>query len=168
MKGDSNLEYNFSTAMDQALRFLAPRFLSRLELTQKLKRKQVPDALIEEVLARLEELDYIDDERLSREALRLYMEAEKYSETFIRQKMYQRGLTVGSFISSYDESSVAYKLCERHFLPLNAEGRYEWGDTWDEIDKIPQKKVFNYLKNRGFKIGTIQEIARKIARFSEF
>lgn len=168
MKGEANQEHTFTTVMDQALRFLAPRFLSRLELTQKLKRKQVPQSLIEEVLARLEELDYIDDERLSREALRLYMEAEKYSETFIRQKMYQRGLMVGSLIASYDETLVAYKLCERHFLPIGEAGRYEYGENWDECDQIPQKKVFNYLKNRGFKMGTIQEIARKIARFSEF
>lgn len=168
MKSRSPVEYTMTTAMDQALRFLAPRFLSRLELTQKLKRKQVPLPLIEAVLARLEELDYIDDERLSREALRLYMEAEKYSETFIRQKMYQRGLSVGSSLHSYDEYSVAYKLCARHFLPLGEASNYEMGEEWGADDKIPQKKVFNYLKNRGFKIGIIQEIARQISRFDEF
>ena len=47
-------EYTLTTAMDQALRFLAPRFLSRYELTQKLLRKSVPQDLIEQVMERLE------------------------------------------------------------------------------------------------------------------
>ena len=43
-------EYTLTTAIDQAMRFLAPRFLSRLELTQKLQRKGVPADLIHQVL----------------------------------------------------------------------------------------------------------------------
>ena len=37
-------------AMDQAYRFLAQRFLSSYELTQKMRRKQFEDPIIERVL----------------------------------------------------------------------------------------------------------------------
>ncbi|WP_295197430.1 regulatory protein RecX [Veillonella sp.] len=161
-------EYTLTTAMDQALRFLAPRFLSRYELTQKLLRKSVPQDLIEQVMERLEELQYIDDERLSREALRLYMESEKYSELFIRQKMHQRGLIVDYALNAYDETAVAYRLTARHFLPPGDTDRYEDGEPWSDDDRVPKKKVFNYLKNRGFKMGTIQEIARCVALDNAF
>ena len=50
-------------AMDQAYRFLAQRFLSSYELTQKMRRKQIEDPIIERVLERLRDYDYINDER---------------------------------------------------------------------------------------------------------
>ena len=52
-------------AMDQAYRFLAQRFLSSYELTKKMRRKQFEDPIIERVLERLRDYDYINDERLS-------------------------------------------------------------------------------------------------------
>ena len=69
----------YEAAMDQAMRFLSARFLSCMELRQKLRQKKVSGELIERVEERLMALGYLDDERLSKEALRLYMEAEKYS-----------------------------------------------------------------------------------------
>lgn len=168
MAEDTKKEYTFTTAMDQALRFLAPRFLSRYELTQKMIRKNISNELIAQVLDRLEELQYIDDERLSREALRLYMESEKYSELFIRQKMHQRGLIVDYALNAYDEVAVAYRLTARHFLPMGEAGRYEDREPWDEADRVPKKKLFNYLKNRGFKMGTIQEIGQYAAEHNAF
>ena len=93
-------EYTLTTAIDQAMRFLAPRFLSRLELTQKLQRKGVPADLIHQVLERLEDLDYINDERLAHDALQLYISEAKYSVQFIRNKLYQRGLPIGNELRS--------------------------------------------------------------------
>lgn len=43
-------------AMDQAYRFLAQRFLSSYELTQKMRRKQFEDPIIERVLNALESM----------------------------------------------------------------------------------------------------------------
>ena len=40
-------------AMDQAYRFLAQRFLSSYELTQKMRRKQFEDPIIERFLSAL-------------------------------------------------------------------------------------------------------------------
>lgn len=43
-------------AMDQAYRFLAQRFLSSYELTQKMRRKQFEDPIIERSLNALESM----------------------------------------------------------------------------------------------------------------
>ena len=87
-------------AMDQAYRFLAQRFLSSYELTQKMRRKQFEDPIIERVLERLREYDYM-----------------------IKQKMKLRGLEIPQEISSYDEVKAAYRVVEKKFGSILNEDR---------------------------------------------
>ena len=124
-------------AMDQAYRFLAQRFLSSYELTQKMRRKQFEDTIIERVLERLRDYDYINDERLSEQVLAYLMKEQKYGAYVIKQKMKLRGL-------AYDEVKAAYRVVEKKF-----------GSILNE-ERAPRAKVFNFLKYRGFSTSTIQ------------
>lgn len=151
----------YEAAMDQAMRFLSARFLSCMELRQKLRQKKVSGELIERVEQRLIELGYLDDERLSKEALRLYMEAEKYSAVYIRQKMQQRGLSIGSAFSSYDETVAARRILQQKGLwPFEDESYVYIDDT--NVDAASrqaiQYKMMKVLHNRGFSMHTIREI----------
>ena len=102
-------------AMDQAYRFLAQRFLSSYELTQKMRRKQFEDPIIERVLERLRDYDYINDERLSEQVLAYLMKEQKYGAYMIKQKMKLRGLAIPQEISAYDEVKAAYrKMALKH------------------------------------------------------
>ena len=102
-------------AMDQAYRFLAQRFLSSYELTQKMRRKQFEDPIIERVLERLRDYDYINDERLSEQVLAYFMKEQKYGAYMIKQKMKLRGLAIPQEISAYDEVKAAYrKMALKH------------------------------------------------------
>ena len=132
--------------MDQAYRFLAQRFLSSYELTQKMRRKQIEDPIIERVLERLRDYDYINDERLSEQVLNYLMKEQKYGAYMIKQKMKLRGLTVPPEISDYDEVKAAYRVVEKKF-----------GSILNE-DCTPRVKVFNFLKYRGFSTSTIQVV----------
>ena len=106
-------EETMQAAMDQAYRFLAQRFLSSYELTQKMRRKQFEDPIIERVLERLREYDYINDERLSEQVLAYLMKEQKYGAYMIKQKMKLRGLEIPQEISSYDEVKAAYRVVEK-------------------------------------------------------
>ena len=117
-------------AMDQAYRFLAQRFLSPYELTQKMRRKQFEDPIIERVL----------------EVLAYLMKEQKYGAYMIKQKMKLRGLEIPQEISSYDEVKAAYRVVEKKF-----------GSILNE-DRTPRVKVFNFLKYRGFSTSTIQVV----------
>ena len=129
-------------AMDQAYRFLAQRFLSSYELTQKMRRKQFEDPILE----RLREYDYINDDRLSEQVLAYLMKEQKYGAYMIKQKMKLRGLEIPQEISSYDEVKAAYRVVEKKF-----------GSILNE-DRTPRVKVFNFLKYRGFSTSTIQVV----------
>ena len=72
-------KWTFASVMEQALRLLGPRSLSTLELRRKLSQRSVPSELIHDVEEKLLSLSYLDDDELSEEALRAYMEAEKHS-----------------------------------------------------------------------------------------
>lgn len=166
----------YEAAMDQAMRFLSARFLSCMELRQKLRQKKVSGELIERVEERLMELGYLDDERLSKEALRLYMEAEKYSAVYIRQKMQQRGLSIGSAFSSYDETVAARRILHQKGLWHFEDESYVYMDddtdiNMDGLSKVydtaqinmstrqeTQYKIMKVLHNRGFSMHTIRAI----------
>lgn len=149
-------EWTLETAMEQALRLLGPRDLSTLELRRKLSQRSVPNELIQEVEETLLDLSYIDDEQLAEDALRVYMEAEKYSTYYIREKMRERGLIVSYALDDYDEWSVAVKLLEQRFSMCD-ESRLEAIEQGEE-DKFNKKKIIYFLKNRGFAVSTIQSI----------
>lgn len=149
-------EWTLETAMEQALRLLGPRDLSTLELRRKLSQRSVPNELIQEVEETLLDLSYIDDEQLAEDALRAYMEAEKYSTYYIREKMRERDLIVSYALDDYDEWSVAVKLLEQRFS-MSDESRLEAIEQGEE-DKFNKKKIIYFLKNRGFAVSTIQSI----------
>ena len=133
-------------AMDQAYRFLAQRFLSSYELTQKMRRKQFEDPIIERVLERLRDYDCINDERLPEQVLAYLMKEQKYGAYMIKQKMKLRGLAIPQEISAHDEVKVAYRVVEKKF-----------GSILNE-EKTPRVKVFSLLKYRGFSTSTIQVV----------
>ena len=158
-------EWTLETAMEQALRLLGPRDLSALELRRKLSQRSVPNELIQAVEETLLDLSYIDDEQLAEDALRAYMEAEKYSTYYIREKMRERGLTVSYALDDYDEWSVAVKLLEQRFS-MSDESLLEAIEQGEE-DKLNKKKIIYFLKNRGFTVSTIQSICNEWGPYLE-
>lgn len=149
-------EWTVSSAMEQALRLLGPRALSTLELRRKLSQRGVPSELIQRTEEKLLDLAYLDDDQLAEDALRAYMEAEKYSTYYIREKMRERGLEVSYALDDYDEWSVAVKLLEQRFS-ISDEALLESIEVGD-TEKLSKKKIIYFLKNRGFSVSTIQSI----------
>ena len=158
-------EWTFASAMEQALRLLGPRSLSTLELRRKLSQRSVPSELIHDVEEKLLKLSYLDDEDLAEEVLRAYMEAEKYSTYYIREKMRERGLTVSYVLDDYDEWSVAVKLLEQRFH-ISDDERLAAIEEGEE-DKFSKKKIIYFLKNRGFAVSTIQSICYEWSPYLE-
>ena len=157
--------WTFASAMEHALRLLGPRSLSTLELRRKLSQRSVPSELIQDVEEKLISLSYLDDEELSEEALRAYMEVEKYSTYYIREKMRERGLDVSCALDDYDELSVAVKLLEQRFHISDEEQLTAIEDG--EEDKFSKKKIIYFLKNRGFGVSTIQSICYEWSPYLE-
>ncbi len=145
-------EIILSQAMDQALRFLSQRFLSSYELRQKMRRKQIPNELIDQVEEKMIYYDYLNDERLSLQFLSHLMKEQKYGTFYIRQKMKMRGLSVPMGIENYNELEAAFKVVDRKFTS------YDEDPTLD----VPMNKIINTLKNRGFSTSTIRAVCAEL------
>lgn len=130
------MEKQFNNAYEQALRFLEPRFLSSFELKNKLKRKGYDSDIIAAVIAKLIELNYINDERLSNQVLERFINEEKYGKKYIYYKMKKRGLEPSIELDKYDEYNAAKEFLLRNF----------------PVDKGPydKAKIMRKLYNRGF------------------
>ena len=70
---------------------LSRRPLSEWEVADRLARKEVPEAAIPPVLARLRELGLVDDPALCRQLVRSYGEARGYGPMKIAWKLAARG-----------------------------------------------------------------------------
>lgn len=147
------------SAYNQALRYLGPRFLSADELRKKLRRKEYTAAEIEDVICRLTELDYINDERLAEQVLKIWMQKERYGRQYIVQKLKMRGLNTPASLGLYDEYAAAAKAVESlRFTNQNGALAESDAPLTREIKKLQSDKVARFLKNRGFGGDTIRNI----------
>lgn len=142
-------EISYETAMNQALRFLAPRFLSSYELRKKMQGKNIPSHLIDRVEERLIHYDYINDERLAEQVANLYKGECKRSLFYIKSKMKLRGLNPGYYLDDYDETQAAFRVIERKYGQVKE-------------PPVGKEKIMNMLKNRGFTMSTIRLVVGEL------
>ena len=131
-----------------ALRLLARREHSRLELSLKLRQRRFENGLIEEVLDEYEEQGWLDDHRFADVYARQRMDLG-YGPLRILGELQQRGVhhtpECLDAMSDEDWCAVAIKLRERRF------GLSDLEDDWDT--KVRQAR---FLNRRGFSASQVE------------
>jgi regulatory protein len=129
-------------ARSVALRLLARREHSRLELTRKLLQRQLSKAVIETVLDDYQEQDWLSDERFAEAYARHRIEAG-YGLLRITGELSQRGVSDNADIlqamSSQDWCDQAVRLRRKRFGLLDLRGQLE--------ERLRQMR---FLQRRGF------------------
>ena len=125
-----------------ALRLLARREHSRLELTRKLLQRQLSKAVIETVLDDYQEQDWLSDERFAEAYARQRIEAG-YGMLRITGELNQRGVSENAdtlqAMSSQDWCDQAVRLRRKRFGLLDLRGHLE--------ERLRQMR---FLQRRGF------------------
>ncbi|WP_372985711.1 regulatory protein RecX [Marinobacter sp.] len=131
-----------------ALRLLARREHSRLELSLKLRQRRFENGLIEEVLDEYEEQGWLDDHRFADVYSRQRMDLG-YGPLRILGELQQRGVhhtpECLDAMTEEDWCAVAIKLRERRF------GLSDLEDDWDT--KVRQAR---FLNRRGFSASQVE------------
>lgn len=140
----------YKEALCLALTALNRRFLSEKELRDKLEQKEVEPCVIEEVLAYLKKMRYVDDVRLANQVAAYYKKTKKYGIHYVRQKLKQRGLPVDELLQ--DEET---ELEQAVYLI-----RKKYGTVYDLKNK---QKMYRYLQYRGFSGDLIYQAIGKIS-----
>ncbi len=143
----------YETAHEQALRFLEPRPRSSSELKQQLRKKQVADDVIDQVIARLTEAGLIDDHAFAKYWVENRETFRPRAGRALRFELKRKGLSdeaIKQAIGAIDESESAY-----HAGAARAE-------RWRGLERREfMEKLVAFLVRRGFAYAVAKEAAKR-------
>ncbi len=140
-------------AMARALNLLSYRDRSNREIRQRLGRFGYADETVELVVARLEELGYLDDEQYARNLAR--EKARKYGPRRVYGDLRKGGL----------DEATAWEVVEEEFS-----GRSESDEAFEaaarrynsrEGSDAQARRVYGFLMRRGYSAEVCAEVARR-------
>jgi len=147
-------------AKQRALDYLAHKPRTEEEVRRKLRRQDVPDLVVEDVVERLYELSYLDDEAYAQDYVRNRFASKKYGPVRIRRELVERGVdrhtaetAVDDLFAEKDVQAAAREHAEKR-----------WGRLADEEPRRRKQKLYRYLRRRGFTSGTITPLLDALER----
>ncbi len=139
-------DIQFRSAMDTAVGLLSRRAHTAHELSLKLKKRRIKPAIVEQVVAECERLNYIDDTDTARHYLE-ELKRKGYGQRYVRSAMRKKGLAADTIENILEEG---YSTSEEE---KNAERIMEKKQSTFNREKDPRKrrsKIYRYLYSRGF------------------
>lgn len=153
---------SYQKAMNTALRLLARRDHTSLEIQQKLGQRGFGREVIDRVLAECRRLDYIDDERTARMYIG-QLARKGFGFRRIRLELKKKGLAGSSFEniltesnSEIDELEIARKVMLKRMK------------SFERVEDHQKRrdKIYRFLHARGFAESVISEILRKLPKMT--
>lgn len=142
----------------KAMMLLAMRDHGTQELRSKLEERQYPKELIEQVLERFTQYNYLDDERTASRAAMMFAR-QCWGPSQIRAKMRARGYQsdeIDAAINEIDEE-------ERWIESARERLASKFHKTPDELDENERVKAWRHLAYRGFNGGVIKKAMTRTA-----
>ncbi len=143
----------YARARDLALRYLGIRARSTAEVRDYLRRKGFADTTIQQVIERLQEWGYLDDEAFARFWVEERERFRPRGPIALRQELRQKGISdeiVQRVLAEIDPEASARRA-------LNARLR-----QWQHLDwRTFRKKAGDYLARRGFSYDVINDVVRQ-------
>ena len=146
-------EDEFHKTYETALRYLGSRPRSEKEIVQYLKRKKLDEELIAAVIARLKELNYLNDETFSQFWTENRQQFRPKGVQALRQELRQKGIdseTINNALSEIDEDAGAWAAVEKKLA------------QWQTLERAEfEKKLKGFLLRRGFGYEVVNRIWRR-------
>jgi regulatory protein len=148
----------FDKALQQALNRLNRRAMSRHDLDYKLKKLDYGQAVREQVLDRLTEMRFLDDEAYARALIDATMRRKPAGPQLLRQKLYQKGIDrslierlVGEATDAQDLAPGAVELARKKLR------------TMQRLDlQTRKRRLYGLLARRGFNPDTISSVMAEL------
>jgi regulatory protein len=148
----------YRNALNSALRILAHRDHSVVELTQKLIHRGYDEAIVQRVVAECGRLDYLDDRRTSRQLIDR-MKRRGMGARRIRHELQKRGLDgepaeaqLRASVTPSEERALARQAAEKKWKTLSGEA--------DSRNKI--LRLQRFMRYRGFSDSLIVEMLKEM------
>lgn len=146
---------NRKAAFDCAVRLLSARDHGRAELESKLKKKGFEQEAITSTMERLDQLNLLDDRAFAGSCMAGIARRRPEGKFKTRARLKQKGLSdaiIEETIAGYDQSALCHAAAERKLRTLNGP------------PETIRKKLYTFLKYRGFDWETIRETVELLLR----
>lgn len=147
-------------AKQTAFHYLAHKPRTEQEVRRKLRRDDVPSSIEDDVVQRLYELDYLDDNAYAQDYARNRFANKKYGPVRIRRELEERGIdrhvaerVVDDLFAEKDARAAAREHAEKR-----------WPRLSDEDPRRRKQKMYRYLRRRGFTTDTIYSLLDELER----
>lgn len=149
----------YDKALRQALNRLNRRAMSRRDLDKKLHGLDYDQVVREQVLDRLTELKFLDDEAYGRALIDATMRRKPAGPQLLRQKLYQKGIDRSLIERLVSEATDAQDLA-----PGAVELARKKLRTMQRFDTETRKRrLYGLLARRGFNSDTISSVMAELA-----
>ncbi len=141
-------------AYQRAMLFLSYRARSEAEIRQNLRRHEIPDPVIEEILERLRQERLADDKEFARAWVENRNTFRPRSRRALALELRQKGLPdeiAHAALAGVDEETLAYEAARKRVNRLKGLERSEF-----------RKKLSEYLARRGFPYDVITSTVSRI------
>lgn len=142
-------------ALEAGLRLLGVRPRSEAELQQRLRRKGFPESVIQEALARLRRLGYVDDQAFAEGWVAQRQATNPRGAAALRQELRSKG------VSPELIKEVVIEDPEREFAAARALVRKHQQRLQRVDAKTAQRRLAGLLQRRGFSWSVIRAVLRE-------
>ena len=144
----------FHRCLEAAVRYMAYRPRSEMELRQRLYQRGFRDNIIIPVLAKLKSQDIIDDEAFATYWRDIRQTTSPRSQRMLKYELQKKGITsdlVDKTIGDIDDVAAAYKVGLKKARLLSSTNYTDF-----------VKRLSNYLKWRGFDFEVISVVSKRL------
>ncbi len=146
-----------------ALGYLAHKPRTEGEVPPRLAQRDYGAAAIDEAVARLRELDYVDDAAYAQDYVRARFASKGYGPVRIRRELAERDVAAHLIDRALEEQMDAEKTLEA----ARGHARKKWKRLRGEDDpRRRQQKLYDYLWRRGFTTDTIRRVMDELEHYS--
>lgn len=146
-------EERYEEAKEQAYAFLRRQERSEMEVRRHLRGKGYDPAIVEAVIGRLRELDYLNDRRFARLWVKNRAFSKRKGSEFLKKELIEKGISRGLI----EDILVAEFDPEREYGVALACARKKLKSYPKESD-IWQGKLWRFLTQRGFQSEIIADV----------
>ncbi len=146
-------------AYERALNFLSYRARSEHEIRVKLREKEVPDAIINHVLDRLRERNYVNDLEFAQMWVRNREEFRPRSRRVLQMELRQKGVDrdiITTVLENLDELSGALEVARKYERKLKGLEPF-----------AARRKLMGHLGRRGYGFDVIREVTDQVVNAEE-
>lgn len=149
----------YDKALRQAMNRLNRRAMSRRDLDKKLERLEYEQAVREQVLDRLTEMKFLDDEAYARALIDATLRRKPAGPQLLRQKLYQKGIGRSLIEKLVSETTDAQDLAPGAVDLARKKLR-----SMQRLDIDTRKRrLYGLLARRGFNPDTISSVMAELA-----